>query len=175
MNPDYLEALYLLGYNDDKWLMKGLAALYNKILVPTDGSKGSLGAIELARDLLGGGVGKSVSLVHVASIAKEIVNHSIINTKHVDEELIKSRLMQNGHKILDQGKIIFDQAALPVDTMVVLYDDPGDKIVKLAQEQHFDLIVMGSRGLSAVKEILLGSVSSKVLHHASCPVIIYRG
>jgi len=135
---------------------------------------GALAAIELARDLLGGGVGKAVSLVHIASIAKEVANYSIINTKRVDEESVKFKLIQHGHKILDQGKDIFNQAGLPVDTIVELYDDPGERIVKLAQEQNFDLIVMGSRGLSVVKELILGSISSKVLHHAGCPVIIYR-
>jgi nucleotide-binding universal stress UspA family protein len=154
--------------------MKGLAALYNKILVPTDGSEGALAAIELARDLLGGGIGKAVSLVHIASIAKAIADYSIINTKWVDEELVKVTLIRHGHKILDQGKEIFNQAGLPVETIVELNDDPGERIIKLAREQSFDLIVMGSRGLSVVRELILGSVSSKVLHHAGCPVIIYR-
>ena len=149
--------------------------MYNKILVPVDGSKGAAAAIELARDLLIGGVGKTVSLIHIGSIAKEVADYSIINTKQVDEELIKIKLMHHGHQILSEGKAIFKQASLPIDTMVELGDDPGERIVKIAQEQNFDLIVMGNRGLSVVKEIILGSVSSKVLHHAKCPVIIYRG
>ena len=156
-------------------IMKGVAALYNKILVPTDGSKGALRAIELARDLLSGGVGKAVSLVHIASIAKEIADYSIINTKRVEEESVKAKLMRQGNQILTQGKAIFEQSGLPVNTMVELYDDPGEMIVKIAQEQNFDLIVMGNRGLSVIRELMLGSVSSKVLHQAGCPVIIYRG
>lgn len=148
--------------------------MYNKILVPTDGSKGAASAIELARDLLIGGVGKAVSLIYIASIAKEVTDYSIINTKRVDEELVKVKLIHHGNQVLTQGKAIFKQAALPVDTIVELYDDPGDMIIKIAQEQNFDLIVMGSRGLSVVKELIIGSVSSKVLRHAGCPVIIYR-
>jgi len=155
--------------------MKGLAALYNKILVPTDGSKGALAAIELARDLLSGGIGKAVSLVHIASIAKELADYSIINTKRVDEESVKVKLMRQGNQILVQGKAIFEQAALPIDTIVELFDDPGERIVQIAQEQNFDLIVMGSRGISVIRELILGSVSSKVLHKAGCPVIIFRG
>lgn len=155
--------------------MKGMTALYKKILVPTDGSQGGAAAIELARDLLVAGVGKAVSLVYIASIAKEVTDYSIINTKRVDEELVKLKLMHQGQQILVQAKAIFKQAALPVDTIVELYDDPGEMIIKIAQEQNFDLIVMGSRGLSVVKELILGSVSSKVLRHAGCPVIIYRG
>ncbi len=149
--------------------------MYNKILVPTDGSKGALGAIELARDLLSGGVGKAVSLVHIASIAKEIADYSIINTKRIEEESVKVKLMRQGNQILTQGKAIFEQASLPVNTMVELYDDPGEMIVKIAKEQNFDLIVIGNRGLSVIRELMLGSVSSKVLHQAGCPVIIYRG
>lgn len=165
----------LLGYNDNKSVLKGRVALYNKILVPTDGSKGAASATELARDLLIGGVGKAVSLIYVASIAKEITDYSIINTKRVDKELIKLKLMHQGQQILLAGETVFKQASLPVDTIIELYDDPGEMIIKIAQEQNFDLIVMGSRGLSVIKELVLGSVSSKVLHQAGCPVIIYRG
>lgn len=154
--------------------MKGLDALYNKILVPTDGSKGAEAAIELARDLLIGGVAKTVTLIHIASIAKEVADYSIINLKKVDEELIKTKLMHHGHQIVLQGKSVFKEASLSVETIVELGDNPGDTIIKIAQEQSFDLIVMGSRGLSVVKELVLGSVSTKVLHHAGCPVIIYR-
>ena len=149
--------------------------MYNKILVPTDGSKGAASAIELARDLLIGGVGKTVSLLNIASIAKEVTDYSIINTKRVDEELIKLKLMHQGQQILLPGKAIFKEAGLPVDTIIELYDNPGEMIIKIAENQNFDLIVMGSRGLSVVKELILGSVSSHVLRHAGCPVIIYRG
>ena len=155
--------------------MKGSVALHNKILVPTDGSKGATAAIELARDLLIGGVGEAVTLVHIASIAKEVSDFSIINTKRVDEELVKAKLMNRGRQILVEGQAIFEQAASPVDTLIELCDDPGDRIIKIAQEQNFDLIIMGSRGLSLMKELVLGSVSSKVLHKAGCPVIIYKG
>lgn len=149
--------------------------MYNKILVPTDGSDGAAAAIKLARDLLVAGVGKSVTLIHIASIAKEVTDYSIINLKKVDEELVKTKLMHHGQQIMLLGKSFFKEAALPVDTIVQLGDDPGEAIIKIAQEQNFDLIVMGSRGLSVVKELILGSVSTKVLHHAKCPVIIYRG
>lgn len=148
--------------------------MYNKILVPTDGSKGAASAIALARDLMIGGIGKAVSLLYIASIAKEVTNYSIINTKRVDAELVKLKLIHQGQQILDREKIVFKQAALPVDTIIELFDDPGEMIIKIAKEQNFDLIVMGSRGLSVMKELIIGSVSSKVLHHAGCPVIIYR-
>lgn len=154
--------------------MKGMTAMYNKILVPTDNSRGAEAAIGFALDLLVKGVGKSVTLLHIASISKEVSNFSIINTKRVEDELIKSNLIHHGYHLLLPSKALFEQKGLTIDTLVELSDDPGESIINIAQDQHFDLIVMGSRGLSVMKELILGSVSSYVLHNAKCPVIIYK-
>jgi nucleotide-binding universal stress UspA family protein len=51
---------------------------------------------------------------------------------------------------------------------------PADEIVKVAQAEKVDLIVMGSRGLTEVRAFLLGSVSDKVTHHAKCPTLIVK-
>ena len=50
---------------------------------------------------------------------------------------------------------------------------PGEAICELAKEKHVQIIVMGSRGLGAIRRTILGSVSDYVLHHAHIPVIIY--
>jgi nucleotide-binding universal stress UspA family protein len=49
-----------------------------------------------------------------------------------------------------------------------------DKIVLLAEELGAGLIVMGSRGQGGIRRALLGSVSSSVVHHAHCPVMVVR-
>ena len=51
---------------------------------------------------------------------------------------------------------------------------PADKIVEIAKEEDFDLIVIGSRGLGGIKEFFLGSVSDRIADHASCPVLIVK-
>ena len=51
---------------------------------------------------------------------------------------------------------------------------PADEIVKIAQSEKADLIVLGSRGLTEVRSFLLGSVSDKVSHHAKCPTLIVK-
>ncbi|MGK7931375.1 MAG: universal stress protein [Microcystaceae cyanobacterium] len=53
-----------------------------------------------------------------------------------------------------------------------IYGNPGARICKIATEWHADVIVMGHRGLSGIKEFFLGSVSNYVLHHAPCSVLI---
>jgi len=49
-----------------------------------------------------------------------------------------------------------------------------EQIVKVCRENKFDLIVMGARGLSRIKEMLLGSVSDGVTRHAYCPVLVVK-
>ncbi len=54
------------------------------------------------------------------------------------------------------------------------FGHPVDTIVNAAQQINADLVVMGCRGMSGFKSLLLGSVSDGVLHHAHCPVLIVR-
>ena len=50
--------------------------------------------------------------------------------------------------------------------------DAADQILGLAETQHADLVVLGSRGLNAMQRFLLGSVSTKVAAHAPCAVLV---
>jgi nucleotide-binding universal stress UspA family protein len=52
--------------------------------------------------------------------------------------------------------------------------DPADAIVDEAGEWGADLIVVGTRGLGGARRLLLGSVSTKVVHHAPCDVLVVR-
>ena len=59
--------------------------------------------------------------------------------------------------------------------VAVVTGEPVDEIVAYANAIDADLIVVGSRGLGAVKSVLLGSVSTGVLHEAGRPVLVVRG
>ena len=52
--------------------------------------------------------------------------------------------------------------------------DPAAEIIRVAETEVCDLIVVGSRGQGALKSLLLGSVSDHIVHHAHCPVLIIR-
>jgi nucleotide-binding universal stress UspA family protein len=52
--------------------------------------------------------------------------------------------------------------------------DPAHVLIDVAQQQGADLIVVGARGLTGLERFLLGSVSSKLAHHAPCSVTIVR-
>ena len=59
-------------------------------------------------------------------------------------------------------------------TKRLLTGRPAEKIIEVAKEGSFDLIVMGSRGLGGIKEFFLGSVSDRVADEAPCPVLIIK-
>ena len=54
----------------------------------------------------------------------------------------------------------------------VLRGEPGPAIVDYANEEEFDLAILGSRGLNRLQEMVLGSVSQKVVKRVNCPVLI---
>jgi nucleotide-binding universal stress UspA family protein len=56
----------------------------------------------------------------------------------------------------------------------IIKGDEGPKIVKFANDNNFDLIVIGSRGMSSIKEIFLGSTSNYVVHKSKTPVLIVK-
>jgi nucleotide-binding universal stress UspA family protein len=76
-------------------------------------------------------------------------------------------------KILNDVYERLKDMGVPLETKLV-WGNPADIICEEAKEAKYDLIVMGSRGLSQIKSYLLGSVSSRVTRHAPCPVLIVR-
>jgi nucleotide-binding universal stress UspA family protein len=52
--------------------------------------------------------------------------------------------------------------------------DPAEEIMNVASKRTADLIVMGAKGLGTIDRILLGSVSTRVVQYASCPVLVVR-
>jgi nucleotide-binding universal stress UspA family protein len=68
-------------------------------------------------------------------------------------------------KAAQKGILFFDR---------VTYGDDGKRIVEIADKQNFDLIVIGSRGMGAAKELFLGSTSNYVLHKSKKPVLVVK-
>ena len=79
-----------------------------------------------------------------------------------------------------EGKDILSKAESTLEMEGIEYQSrliqgvPAEEIVKVAQSEKVDLIVLGSRGLTEVRAFLLGSVSDRVSHRAKCPTLIVR-
>lgn len=138
------------------------AAVMRKFLVPTDGSAYSLKAAKYAAELAGQ-LGWRVSILHVSEY------HPLVRATELVQEEEKI-----GVDILSKTKRVFDSANVPVEVMKVEFGHPADIICSIAERDAFDMIVIGEKGASAVERFLMGSVADRVVHHASCPVLVVR-
>jgi nucleotide-binding universal stress UspA family protein len=105
-------------------------------------------------------------------------------TAYPDPQMLRERMTGGAHaETIDLREVadaVLKRAAhdalakgVEVETHV-REGDPAEVLIDVANEQNADLIVVGSRGLAGIKRFLLGSVSNKVSHHASCSVMIVR-
>jgi len=137
--------------------------LFDKILVPLDGSRNSAKALKAAILIAKKFDGK-ITLIHVYSASA--CRHAGIRFDECVQGLRKvgARILANGEKKAE---------GIEVETLL-MQGHIVEEIIKTAREGKFDLVVMGARGLSRIKELLLGSVSSGVTRHARCPVLVVK-
>lgn len=142
--------------------------MFSKILVGIDGSDFSLRALEYAL-FLQEKCGSSLTVVHVVPLPPAVYG---------DDPSAALKLLEhletNGHEILRRAKELGEKRKLVVKTMMIERADPADAILKLSKRDSYDLIVLGSRGLSGIRKFLVGSVSSKVNEHAKCAVLTVK-
>jgi nucleotide-binding universal stress UspA family protein len=142
--------------------------MISKILVAVDGSEDSDKAFEYA-SYLAKRCEALLLIVHIcvefSKAADKWKEHDsfVKDLKEADTSMLKKYQTRAIESTISNIKIL---------------DAPGDDVVKellnIADEQQIDTIVVGSRGLKAPKEFLLGSVSYKMTHYAKCPVIVVR-
>jgi nucleotide-binding universal stress UspA family protein len=89
-----------------------------------------------------------------------------------DEVGAARMIMALGEHIAESAKKRAEQAGARDVTKRICAGDIADEILDVAETETADILVMGRRGLGRVREVLLGSVSQKVLHHATCKVVI---
>lgn len=140
--------------------------MFNKILVPVDGSEHSLKAARMAAEIARR-FEAQLTLCNAAYLPESMLaapNLTGVVTAQDALEEAATQILQMTRKEID----------LPDEQIreVMLRGHPAEVILDYNKAEHFDLIVMGSRGRSGVKAFLLGSTSDKVSHHATCPVLI---
>jgi len=91
----------------------------------------------------------------------------------LDVAAIEADEQRQGQRVLNQAQNVLEAAELAVDSNLVR-GDAATEIIQYTHKNAIDLIVCGSRGLSPVTSWLLGSVSRKLVHYASCSVLIVK-
>ncbi|HPZ42365.1 MAG TPA: universal stress protein [Bacillota bacterium] len=135
--------------------------MYKKILIPVDGSSKSLIAARHGAELASR-FGSSVTLIHIIPVLPLDLRGMVINKFRAEAKELLKKVARD----LERFNISID--------LKVKSGKTADCICRVARKYQYDLIVIGSRGLSEVKGYLLGSVSNAVTMHAPCPVLIIR-
>lgn len=141
--------------------------MFSKMLVPVDGSDHSLRALEHAL-FLAKNAGSRVTAIHVIEKPPTVYVES---QKLLNDIMTKYR--NESTKVLERCKELAAGKDLKIET-VIAEGDAASNIADYAKKEGFDIIVIGSRGLGRFKEMVVGSVSNKVLHHAKCSVLIVK-
>jgi nucleotide-binding universal stress UspA family protein len=144
--------------------------MYKRIVIPTDGSDLSKAAaqagVAFAREQ-----GAEVLGIFVAP---EFVNPIYVEMIPPSEAEYKDTLKRIGQGYLDGIRDDALAAGLKFTGFIEFSDSPAHEIVVLAETHRCDLIFMGSHGRSGLGQLLLGSVTSKVLATCHIPVLVYR-
>lgn len=145
--------------------------MFKHILLPTDGSALSETAIRegvrLAKDANARITGLSVSPpFHVLAMDTEMIEDT------EDQYLAASQARSRTH--LAQLEREAAESGVPCRTVVDTSDHPYESIIRTAEADGCDLILMASHGRRGVKALLLGSETHKVLVHSRIPVLVYR-
>lgn len=147
-----------------------------KVLIACDGSEYSLSAVSFAARLVGPAGSPRVKIISVTEPAVGIELESVIIS--VEELKDPDRPeFQEATRICEAAVDLFKKTAGENDidiTHEVLAGPAAQTIVEHAEKWGADLIVMGSHGRGFWSRVLVGSVSDRVAHHASCSVLIVR-
>jgi len=133
-----------------------------KILVPVDGSKFSLNALEKAIEI-------SISHkseLHIISIVDMPVN-AIADSPELYKEII-----QKTKKNLEASNIAVEKGITPVTE--ILEGSPYNLIVDYAKKHNINMIVIGSHGKTGLKRLMMGSVTESVINMSECPVLVVK-
>jgi len=144
-------------------VIKGQAVPLRRIILATDGSDASAKALAFVLSKFqpdrstgnGGLVPIHVSVIHVMPFVKY------------------PGLKEAGRRLVEQTVRKLVKTGFTAEPVCQL-GKPAEEIMKVASKQHADLIVMGAKGLGAIARFLLGSVSTRVVQHANCSVLVVR-
>ena len=158
--------------------------MFEKILVPLDGSEHSVKALDVAIQIAKKFAGK-ITLVHVyhvststgmayeASYEPGMPSTSVPVVTAEEVSRLGRYVREAGNRILAEGRQRVSAEKVEVDSML-REGHAVEEISEVAAEGNFGLIVIGARGISHIREMLLGSVTEGLMHHASCPILVVK-
>lgn len=136
-----------------------------KIFVAYDGSDHSKRALEMAKDIAVLSSEISIDIVNVVPIPLL----TDVQTDNLTD--IIDVMVEDGKTTLHEAQDIMEEVAGQIKTYLLKGASPAVELLKMLDSGDYDMAIVGSRGLSGIREFM-GSVSSKILHQAKIPVLV---
>jgi len=144
--------------------------MYDRILIPVDGSSMSINAAEEGIKLAGI-MGSSVSFLYIIDLS--ILSIPDAETGIANAEVIRKGFRDQGETIMGRLKAGAENKGISAGTMM-REGDVHEEILSAAREVKADLIVMGTHGRRGLNRLILGSVAESVARRAGCAVLLIR-
>jgi nucleotide-binding universal stress UspA family protein len=146
--------------------------MFTKILLATDGSDGALRAAHAAADMAQR-FGAEVTVINVFSLPMPIAPITGLPGVEFDPATVAEYTDKVQEAVERRTGKILEEAGIKYEVKREI-GNPAVEITRIAEKERFDLIIMGSRGLSTFQSLLLGSVSDRVAHQAHCSMLIVK-
>ena len=146
--------------------------MFRKILYPTDFSDVSKNAIEYIRQLKDSGV-EEILVLHVIDERDVHYSYLYVLDEYTGEEDLKQKLKDEATKELAEIKNKLKDCGFKI-TSKIEFGVPLKEILKAERKEDISIIIIGSHGKSNVEEMLLGSVSEKVVRKCKKPVLVVK-
>ena len=145
---------------------------FRKVIVAYDGSADSMKAVRLA-GAIASEYGSAVILVHV--YPSPAIGFSAASGMPIpDYGDLEDAAKAAGGNVLSRGVALAAEAGAKARGELIEAPSVGEAIVNFAANEKADLIIGGTRGMTGFKQLILGSVSSGLVSHAHCPVLVAR-
>ncbi|HXV21543.1 MAG TPA: universal stress protein [Desulfuromonadales bacterium] len=138
-----------------------------KILVPVDGSATSMKTIDaiIARKER---FPAPLTLLHVVDLDR--LAYRMIPDFQV--AMIREHARRAGEQLLNSTQEHFSRAGMSTELRLE-FGSPREIICHIANDEGFELLILGRRGLGEIRDVLFGSVANHALHHVRCPVLLF--
>lgn len=147
--------------------------MFNKILVPVDGSTQSSDALKTAIEMAKI-METNIYVLHVIDLTSTYIFFETMTALNAQQiQVMVDKLEEDGKKILQDAIDLAKSSGIEVVSLLQT-GNPAKIICDTAKNNDCNLIVMGSRGLSDLKGLFLGSVSHQVLQRSYCPVLLVK-
>ena len=140
----------------------------NNLLVAFDESEGAHRALEMAASLAEVNPEARIDIAYVVPIPL------LDESQMASFKEILDMMISDGEDLLAEASAeMGEEVAERTDSLLLTGTNPATEILKLIDQRDYDLVIVGNRGLSGLKEYL-GSVSHKVLNGSKIPVLVAK-